>query len=94
MAVLLETPGASGADGAAARRVTVTVYVSVVVPSWAVPRIWMVLLPSLSASDPDAEPDATDANSPLPTRTAIVAFAWLFVGVTVIEAVAFETIAV
>jgi hypothetical protein len=43
-------------DGA---RVTVTVYVLVVVPSWAVTTVVMVLAPTLSAIAPEALPLAT-----------------------------------
>ena len=63
-------------------------------PSWAVTRTEMVLAPTASASDPDGEPDVTDAYEPVSTLAWIVALAWLAVGVTVIELVAFKTDAV
>ncbi len=63
-------------------------------PSWAVTRTSMVLDPTFNDKAPEAEPDVTAVNDPEdPTRTPIVAFAWFLVGVTVIEVVAFVTLA-
>ena len=75
-------------------RVTVIVYVEVVVPSWAVTRTSIVLEPTLNDKAPDADPDVTGVNDPEdPRRTPIVALAWFLVGVTVIEEVALVTVA-
>jgi hypothetical protein len=54
----------------------------------------MVLLPEFSDSEPDAEPEVTDVYDPKLTRTSIVAFAWVFVGVTVTVLVSLRTDAV
>ena len=75
-------------------RVTVIVYVEVVVPSWAVTRTWMVLDPTFNDKGSEADPDVTAVKDPdVPRRTPMVAFAWFLVGVTVIEVVAFVTLA-
>ena len=57
------------------------------VASCAVTTTVIVLEPTVSEIDPDAEPDVTAV--PL---TVMVAFAWVRVGVTVIDVVAFETV--
>ena len=67
---------------------TVTAYV-VVLPSCAVTKIEMTFSPTLSDIDPESEPEVT-----LTPPIEIVALDSLRVGVTVIEVVAFETIAV
>ena len=59
----------------------------VVVPSCAVTTMVTVLLPTLSEIDPEAEPEVTAV--PL---TVIVAFAWVRVGVTVIEVTELATV--
>ena len=54
----------------------------------------MVFVPTLSDREPDADPDVTAVKDPdVPRRTPMVAFAWFLVGVTVIEVVAFVTLA-
>ena len=70
-------------------RVTVIVYVLVVVPSSEVPTTVITLSPKLKLIAPDAVPEVTAV--PL---TVIVAKALLRVGVTVIELVALVTVAV
>jgi hypothetical protein len=53
----------------------------------------MVFVPTLSDSDPEADPDVTEVYEPeVPSRTPIVALAWFLVGVTVIEVVALVTV--
>ena len=69
--------------------VTVMVYVSVVVPSWAVTTTGMTLEPTLRLIEPDGEPEVTGV--PL---TVTVAFAWFTVGVTVRLATPFRTLSV
>ena len=63
-------------------RVTVTVYVLVVAPSWAVTVAVMVLAPTFNGIVPDAVPELTAV--PL---TVTVAVASAVVGVAVIEVV-------
>jgi|LauGreSuBDMM15SN_2_FD.fasta_scaffold3633743_1 hypothetical protein len=54
----------------------------------------MVFVPTVSDKDPEADPDVTEVYEPDdPRRTPIAALAWFLVGVTVIEAVAFVTLA-
>ncbi len=72
-----------------AARVTVVVYVCVVVPSPAVTIVVIVFVPTVNAIAPDATPDVTVV--PL---TLTVAVASVVVGVTVIDDVAFGTLAV
>ena len=67
-------------------RVIVSVYVLVVVPSWAVTTTVMAFEPILSAIALDALPDMTVV--PL---TLTVAFIWLTVGVTVMDETLFAT---
>ena len=62
---------------------------AVVVPSCAVTTTVIMLLPTFSEIEPEAEPEVTAV--PL---TVIVALAWVRVGVTVIEVVALATEAV
>ena len=63
--------------------------------SCAVTSTSMVLAPAARASAPLAVPLVTAVNAPLPpTRTPTVACASVTVGVTVIDAVAFGTLAV
>jgi len=54
----------------------------------------MVLAPTASANDPEAEPDVTEEYEPVSTFAWIVALSWLAFGVTVIELTAFKTDAV
>ena len=84
-AVRLELVAICGIEGILE---TVTAYV-VVLPSCAVTKIEMTFSPTLSDIDPEAEPEVT-----LTPPIEIVALDSLCVGVTVIEVVAFETIAV
>ena len=70
-------------------RVTVTVYVLVVVPSWAVTTVVMVLLPTLSAIAPEALALATV--TPLTVMTDVPTDE---LGVTVSDVVALLTPAV
>ena len=72
-----------------AARVTVVVYVCVVVPSCAVTTVLIVLLPTFKLMLPLLLPDVTVV--PL---TLTVAFAFRVVGLTVILVVALETEAV
>lgn len=54
----------------------------------------MVLVPTVSDRDPEADPEVTDVQEPdVPKRTPMVAFPWFLVGVTVIEVVALVTVA-
>ena len=69
--------------------VTVTVYVFVVLPSWAVTTTVMVFDPTLSEIAPEAEPDVTEV--PL---TVMVALACVRVGVIVIDVTELATDAV
>ena len=71
---------------AEAARVTVTVYVLVVVPSEAVTMVVMVLLPTVSGMLPDGAPEATAV-----PFTVTVALASLTVGVRVMLLVALLT---
>jgi len=80
--------------GTTGKRVTVTVYVEVVVPSWAVTSIDIVFVPTESERDPEALPDVTEEYEPDPTFTWIVASAWFRVGVTVNELVPLATLTV
>ncbi|NDF57213.1 MAG: hypothetical protein EB134_05390 [Actinobacteria bacterium] len=84
-AARLEIDAICGIDGILE---TVTVYV-VVLPSCAVTTIDMTFSPTLSEMDPDAVPELT-----FTPPTEIVAFESFRVGVTVIDSVALETIAV
>jgi hypothetical protein len=84
-AVRLELVAICGIEGILE---TVTAYV-VVLPSCAVTKIDMTFSPTLSDIDPEAEPDVT-----LTPPIEIVAFESLRVGVTVMDVVALETIAV
>ncbi len=53
-----------------------------------------MFVPTFRESDPEADPEVTDVYEPdVPRRTPMVAFAWFLVGVTVIEVVAFVTLA-
>jgi len=80
--------------GTTGTREIVSVYSWVVVPSCAVTRTSMVLVPTFKEREPDADPDVTAVKEPdVPRRTPMVAFAWFLVGVTVIEVVAFVTLA-
>ena len=71
------------------KRVTVTVYVEVVIPSWAVTTVAIVLVPTTSGIAALEVPDAT-----------VVPLTWTVdvtsntVGVIVIEVVAYGTLAV
>ena len=73
-------------DGA---RVTIMVYVFVVVPSWAVTTVVMVLDPTANGSAPDAVPDVTAV--PL---TVTIACDSLVVGVTIMEVMVLLTVVV
>ena len=70
-------------DGA---RFTVTVYVSMVTPSWAVTIVVILLLPTARAIAPDAEPDVTAV-----PFTVSVAVASLVVGVAVTDVMPLPT---
>ena len=64
------------------------------VPSCAVTKTSIMLAPTFKDRASEADPDVTAVNDPEdPKRTPIVAFAWFLVGVTVIEVVAFMTLA-
>ena len=70
-------------------RVTVIVYVLLVAPSCAVTTVVITLVPTVRAIDPLATPDATVA-----PFTVTVAVASVTVGLSVIDVVAFGTLAV
>ncbi len=70
-------------------RLTVMVYISVVIPSWAVTFVVMVLAPTTSAIAVEAEPEAT-----VTPFTLMVEVASVTVGVTVIDEVEFVTLSV
>jgi hypothetical protein len=74
---------------AVAARVTVTVYVLVVVPSCAVTTVVMVFAPTLREIAPDALPEAIGV-----PFTVMVAYVLLAVGVTVMLVTPFATLAV
>ena len=76
-------------------RVTVKVYVFVVVPSWAVIVTSTVLLPTISGKAADVVPLATNTGVPPFTRASkLLTLLSVAVGVTVIVVVAFGTLAV
>ena len=84
--------GAAG--GPTAARVTVTVYVSIAVPSWAVTFILMTVSPTDSATCWSAAVSASASVMPLPSSQAIVALGLSVVGVTVTSSTALGTHAV